>query len=187
MRRLAETAMIRGDVKVAEKYLKMLTHTIFYKKWAQRNLQLLKTPRGIDNHTLYGTLRRHIPYNDNLYSEDDIDKSFGQMYLKDTSNTLARQYLVVYPLLERNLDKFMQYMQMVAEKDPAYNPLLAQEGAAFYFMSKGMTPPPGLVSPAATRALQQFSRAWTTKDTAALAPFKGSLYYYLMEPSISAQ
>lgn len=187
MRRLAETAMIRGDRKVAEKYLNILTHTIFYKKWAERNLQLLRTPGGIDNHPLYGTLRRHIPDDDNLYSESDIDKTFMRMYLKDTSNTLARQYLIVSPMLERNLDKFMQYMQMVTEKDPAYNPLLAQQAAAFYFMSKGMTPPPGLVPPTATQSLQQFSRAWTSKDAAALAPFSGTLYYYLMEPSLTAQ
>lgn len=187
VRRLAETAMIRGDRKVAEKYLNLLSHTTFYKKWARRNLELMKTPGGIDNHPLYGALKRHAPDNDYLYSEGELDKSIGQMYLKDPTNALAKQYLIVYPLLERNLDKFMQYMQVIVDSDPTYNPPLAGQAAAFYFMKNGMTPPAGLVSQAVTQHLQQFSKAWSTKDPAALIPFSGTLYYYLMQPSMAAQ
>lgn len=187
VRRLAETAMMRGDVKVAEKYLNLLTHTFFYKKWAKRNLKLLHTSGGIDNHPLYGTLKRRSPDKDYMYSEGEIDKSLGQMYMKDQSNALAKQYLIVYPLLERNLDKFMQYMQVVSEAQPGYNPPLAAQAAAFYFMSKGMTPPPGHVPQPVTQHLQQFSQAWSSKDTAALTPFAGTLYYYLMQPSMVAQ
>lgn len=187
VRRLAETAMIRGDRKVAEKYLNLLSHTTFYKKWARRNLELMKTPGGVDNHPLYGALKRHAPDNDYLYSEGEIDKSIGQMYLKDPTNALAKQYLIVYPLLERNLDKFMQYMQVIVDSDPTYNPPLAGQAAAFYFMKNGMTPPAGLISQAITRHLQQFSQAWSTKDPAALIPFSGTLYYYLMQPSMAAQ
>lgn len=187
VRRLAETAMIRGDVKVAEKYLNILTHTFFYKKWAERNLELLHTPGGIDSHPLYGALRRRSPDKDYMYSEGEIDKSLGQMFIKDSSNSLALQYLVVYPLLERNLDKFMQYMQVVSETIPTYNPPLAQQGAAFYFINKGTTPPSSLVPGPVTEQLRQFSRAWSSKDTAALAPFSGTLYYYLMQPSMVAQ
>lgn len=180
VKRLAETAMIRGEYKLAEKYLKLLENTLFYKKWATRNLQLIKSPEGIDAHPLYGAMRRGMIDETYMFSEGELDKTFGQLFLKNPGNVLARQYLVVYPLLQRDLDKFSQYMGVVAEKYPQYNPLLAQQALAFMSMKSGQPMPQGMVSPAVEQSLRAFAQAWTTRNPDLIAAHRNTLFHYLL-------
>lgn len=180
IRRLAETAMIRGEYAIAEKYLHLLENTLFYKKWAQRNLSLIKDPKGVENHPLYGRLRNRMVDEEYMFSDPEIDKTLGQLFLKDPGNILARQYLIVYPLLQRNLDKFMQYMGVVAEKDKNYNPLLAQQALAFLSMKNGSPLPKGVVSPAVEQSLREFAKAWTTKNQENINPYRHTLFHYLL-------
>ena len=180
IRRLAETAMIRGDYNVAEKYLRLLENTLFYKKWARRNLALIKEKGGVENHPLYGRLRARMIDEDYMFSEGELDKTLGQLFLKDPNNNLAKQYLIVYPLLQRDLNKFTQYMGVVAESQPQYNPTLAQQVMAFMSMQNGKPIPPGAVAPGIEQSLRDFARAWTSKDPSRLEPYRRTLYYYLL-------
>lgn len=180
VRRLAETAMIRGEYAVAEKYLHLLENTLFYRKCAQRNLALIKKPNGVDNHPLYGRLRQRMIDEEYMFSEGELDKTLGQLFLKNPDNSLARQYLIVYPLLQRDLNKFAQYMGVVAEAQPQYNPPLAQQVMAFMAMKNGQALPPGAVAPGVEQSLRDFAQAWTAKDAARLEPYRRSLYYYLL-------
>lgn len=180
IRRLAETAMIRGDYDVAKKYLHILENTLFYKKWARRNLELIKQPSGIDNHPLYGQLRKDMIDEDYMFSEGELDKTLGQLFLKNPGNNLAKQYLIVYPLLQRDLNKFAQYMGVVAESQPQYNPVLAQQVMAFMSMKNGKPVPPGAVQPGIEQSLRDFAQAWTSKDQTRLRHYHRSLYYYLL-------
>lgn len=180
VRRLAETSIIRGDYRLAEKYLHMLENTTFYRKLARRNLKLIKDPQAVASHPLYGTLRSRMVDEDYLFSEGEVDKTLGQLYLKDSSNTLAKQYLMLYPLLQRDLNKFGQYMGVIAESEPHYNPLLAQQAAAFMAMKSGQPIPQGLVSPAVEQALRGFAQAWTSGNPDLIAQHRHTLYHYLI-------
>lgn len=180
VKRMAETAMIRGDYALAEKYLRILENTTFYRKWAQRNLDLIKTSGAIDNHPLYGRLRKRMIDEDYLFSEGELDKTLGQLFIKDAGNELARQYLILYPLLQRDLNKFVQYMGVVAESLPQYNPLLAQQTLAFISMKNGQSIPQNMVPPTVEQSLREFAKAWTSKDPAKIEPFRRSLYHYLL-------
>lgn len=180
IKRLAETAMIRGDYSLAEKYLHLLENTIFYKKWAQRNLDLIKTPNGVASHPFYGSLRKRMIEEAYLFSEGELDKTLGQLYLKDTGNNLAKQYLILYPLLQRDLNKFGQYMGVVTETQPQYNPLLAQQAVAFISMKNGQPVPSNIVPPMVEQSLRSFAQAWTSKNPELIAPHRRTLYYYLL-------
>lgn len=180
IKRLAETAIIRGEYTLAEKYLHLLENTLFYKKWAQRNLLLIKESGGVERHPLYGRLRGRMIDEEYMFSEGEIDKTLGQLFLKDNGNTLAKQYLIVYPLLQRDLNKFMQYMGVVAEKDPHYNPLLAQQTIAFISMKNGSPVPRGMVPQDVEQSLRDFARAWTSKDQESIAPYRRTLFHYLL-------
>ncbi len=180
VKRLAETAMIRGDYKLAEKYLRLLENTTFYSKWAKRNLELINDPVAIDAHPLYGMLRKRMIDEDYLFSEGELDKTLGQLFIKDPSNDLARQYLIVYPLLQRDLDKFVQYMGVVAESHPQYNPPLAQQALAFISMKNGQPIPQNMVSPIVEQSLRGFAQAWTSKNPDLIEPYRHTLYYYLI-------
>lgn len=180
IRRLAETAMIRGEYSLARKYLQLLENTVFYKKWARRNLELINSPGGVDSHPLYGRLRAAMIDEQYMFSEGELDKTFGQLFLKDNNNNLAKQYLIVYPLLQRNLNKFAEYMGVVAEAQSGYNPLLAQQVMAFMAMKNNQPIPPGAVQPGVEQSLRDFARAWTSKDPALIEPHRRSLFYYLL-------
>ena len=180
VKRLAETAMIRGDYPLAEKYLRILENTVFYRRWARRNMELINTPKAVDAHPLYGTLRGNKLEEDYLFSEGELDKTLGQLYLRNPANGLARQYLIVYPLLQRDLDKFGQYMGVVAESYPQYNPPLAQQALAFMSMKSGQPIPQGMVAPAVEQTLRGFAQAWTSKSQDLIAPYRHTLYHYLL-------
>lgn len=179
IRRMAETAMIRGDIPVAKKYLHLLENTLFYRKWAKRNLELLEEG-GVESHPLYGQLRSSMPDESYMFSEGELDKTIGQLFLKRPDNNLAKQYLIVYPLLQRDLNKFAQYMGVVAEKQPTYNPPLAQQMMAFMAMKNGSQIPSGAVAPGIEQQLRDFAVAWTSKDRARIAPFRRTLFHYLI-------
>ena len=180
IKRLAETAIIRGEYSLAKKYLAILENTIFYKKWAQRNLDLLNNPEAVDKHPLYGSMRKKMIDEDYLFSEGELDKTLGQLYLKDSGNNLAKQYLILYPLLQRDLNKFAQYMGVVAETQPSYNPLLAQQALAFISMKNGQPIPKNIVPPAVEQSLRNFAQAWTSKNPSLLEPYRRTLFHYLL-------
>ena len=127
IRRLAETNLINGQYSVARKYLHILEKTLFYKRWAQRTLSMLDEGEvSIMKHPLYGRLRRMKLNEDFLYSDQEIDKICGRLLMQNHENVLAMQYMLLYPLLENNYDKFVQYMLLVRDEVP-YN----QEYASF--------------------------------------------------------
>ncbi|MBQ5510104.1 MAG: hypothetical protein IIT94_03025, partial [Prevotella sp.] len=121
IKRLVETNMINGQYEVARKYLQLLEKTIFYRPWAEKTLALLHNPQQINQHPVYGWLRKVRLEDDFLFSEDEVDKICGQLFMHNTKNAMAMQYLLMTPLLDRDLNRFMQYLQVVQEK-VRYNP-----------------------------------------------------------------
>lgn len=179
VKRLAETAIILCEYRLAEKYLRMLENTIFYRKWAQRNLQQIKDLTAIAP-PLYGQLRQRMLDEDYLFSETELDDILQQLFIKDPGNDLARQYLILYPLLQRDLDKFVQHMGVMAQSLPQYNPLLAQQALAFISMKNRQQIPQNMVSPMVEQSLRGFAQAWTSKNPELIEPHRNTLYYYLI-------
>lgn len=180
LKRLAECAMIRGEYAVARKYLGLLANTTLHRKWARRKLDLLNSPAKFMSHPVYGRMRKGMVDEDYLFSEGELDKTFGQLFLKNPGNHLAKQYLVVWPLLQRDLNKFGEYMGVVAEEYPKYNPLLAQQAMAFISMKNQQPIPQQIVPPAVEQQLRNFARAWTSKKPDMIAPYRRTLFHYLL-------
>lgn len=111
--RLAETNLINGQYAVARKYLRLLQKTMFYSRWATRTLALLGDEKAINEHSLYGHLRRLHLKNDFTFSEQEIDKIMGQLVLTNHKNVLAIQYLLLLPQLEGNQQKYNAYREFV--------------------------------------------------------------------------
>lgn len=71
-------------------------------------------------------------------------------------------------------------MGVVAESQPTYNPLLAQQALAFISMKNRQPVPSGVVSPAVEQSLRDFARVWTSKENMTIEPYRRTLYYYLL-------
>ena len=129
IKRLAETNLINGEYDVAKKYLQMLDKTIFYRPWAQQTLAMLGDETQINAHPIYGTLRQYRLEDDFLFSEDELDKICGQLFMHNHHNQMATQYLVMAPLLDGDAQRFINYVTYVQSK-VNYNPRYVREAIA---------------------------------------------------------
>ena len=129
IKRLAETNLINGEYDVARKYLQMLDKTIFYRPWAQQTLAMLSDETQINAHPIYGTLRQYRLEDDFLFSEDELDKICGQLFMHNHHNQMATQYLVMAPLLDGDAQRFINYVSYVQSK-VNYNPRYVREAIA---------------------------------------------------------
>lgn len=108
LRRLAETNLINGEYAVAYKYLKILQHTLFYSKFADRTIPLLWNEKAINAHPEYGWLRQCRPDKDYLFSEGEKDMMLGTVFMHNRKNRMAYEYLMAYCLLSNNLQLFQK-------------------------------------------------------------------------------
>lgn len=181
VKRLAETNIINGQYKIAGKYLRMLEKTIFYRPWAQRMIAILGNEKAINEHPLYGTLRQYKLQKDILFSDSELDHICGQLFLHNQQNLMAAQYLLLMPLLDRDIERFMAYVKVVQNRIQ-YNPRSCQEAIAFAFMRQGQQPPQGIVNQLILNQMNDFARIYSSnKNSPELHRFKNTVWYYLMD------
>lgn len=109
-RRIIECEIINGNYQVAAKLLRRLQKTLFYSNWANQTMALLGNEKAINQHPIYGKLRKYREKKqDFLYSDREMDQMLGLLFLNDNHNRMAYEYLMCYELLQRDLEKFVQY------------------------------------------------------------------------------
>ena len=109
-RRIIECEIINGNYQVAAKLLRRLQKTLFYSNWANQTMALLGNEKTINRHPVYGKLRKYREKKqDFLFSDREMDQMLGLLFLNDNHNKMAYEYLVCYELLQRDMEKFMQY------------------------------------------------------------------------------
>lgn len=109
-RRIIECEIINGNYKVAAKLLRRLQKTLFYSNWANQTMALLGNEKAINRHPIYGKLRKYREKKqDFLFSDREMDQMLGLLFLNDNHNKMAYEYLMCYELLQRDMEKFMQY------------------------------------------------------------------------------
>ena len=109
-RRIIECEIINGNYQVAAKLLRRLQKTLFYSNWANQTMALLGNEKAINRHPIYGKLRKYREKKqDFLFSDREMDQMLGLLFLNDNHNKMAYEYLMCYELLQRDLEKFMQY------------------------------------------------------------------------------
>ena len=109
-RRIIECEIINGNYQVAAKLLRRLQKMIFYSNWANQTMALLGNEKAINQHPIYGKLRKYREKKqDFLFSDREMDQMLGLLFLNDNHNKMAYEYLMCYELLQRDLEKFVQY------------------------------------------------------------------------------
>lgn len=146
-KRLAETNLIRGNYKVAAKYLAALKETLFYSKWAEETSALLGNEDAINSHKEYGQLRQMLCKEDFFYNGRDLPMMLGQLYESNKQNRLAFEYLEAENLLSNDLDRFVQYFAQNTEINYATVPHHFQEALVLWWsrnLSNNAQMPPGI-------------------------------------------
>ncbi|MBO5708043.1 MAG: hypothetical protein J6S01_01785 [Bacteroidales bacterium] len=143
---LAKTNLLNGNYEVARKYVNALKQTIFYREWAEETERLLDNPALIVVVPEYAhMLSVRIRSKDFLFSQDEMDSMLGLLYLDNTTNTIAMNYLLAWCLLRKDLPRFTECHQLLKI---GYDARHYQEAAILYWSLSGNGPEgmPGFIS-----------------------------------------
>ena len=143
---LAKTNLLNGNHAVARKYINSLKQTVFYRKLAEQTERLLDNPALIAAVPEYAHLLSvRIRSRDFLFSQDEMDSMLGLLYLDNTTNTIAMNYLLAWCLLRKDLQRFMECHQLLQIGDDARH---YQEAAILYWSLNHDSPEgmPGFIS-----------------------------------------
>lgn len=145
--RLAETNLINGYYDVARKYLIPLTHTLFYRKWAESVIALLEDEDAIESHPEYGRLRRYrFTRRDFLFSNDEKYSMLGLLSSDNHENYVAYNYLLGLTLLSKDLQHFVECLSLVNYETM---PKVYQEALLLYWVQthEGLDGLPSVINP----------------------------------------
>jgi len=183
MLRIAEVNMLNEEYKVAEKYLRILQHTLFYRKRADEMLRCLDNKERINENPEWVILKKYRLTDDFLFSENEKDQMLGLLFIHDRTNKMAFEYLMAYTLLIKDLEHFVQYCSL--GKDLGYKEIPAhyQEALLFYWINSGQSLDalPWDINPAVISNYTNFVKALSSgMNTQALSDnFSQTYWYYL--------
>jgi hypothetical protein len=102
LKMLIKTDLINGNYKVAAKYIKMLSHTLFYKKEAEAFAELLYNDEGISADKELGRRRLNRIESDFFSITDDPYINIEIILASDSLNKKAFEYKLAFMLLKKN-------------------------------------------------------------------------------------
>ncbi len=105
MSRMAECQMLNGRYDVAEKYIDILSHSLFYRKWAENQRQYLRNDEAIGANPIYAYLRSVRYQSDFLYFYPEMDKMLAILYHQNNNNVMAAWYYKAWTALKKNETK----------------------------------------------------------------------------------
>ena len=109
-KRLAETNLVNGNYKVAEKYLKALENTLFYRDWAKAKMAMCGNGEAIDKDPGYGYLRSvRLHDRDFLFNRQAMESMLAYLVQENPANHMALEYLLAWDLLDKNLTGFVNF------------------------------------------------------------------------------
>jgi hypothetical protein len=103
-----QTNLIKGEYAVAEKYIKLLEQTHFYKKWATDQRRFLHNDKAIEEDQLLGKKRREQPSENYFLLSTDVIYKLQLLAKSNPSNTAVIEYLASIFLFEKQLTLFIE-------------------------------------------------------------------------------
>ena len=102
MSRMAQCQMLNGRYDVAEKYLDILSNSLFYRKWANGQRKYLRNERAIASDPIYAYLQSVRYRTDFLYYYPEMDKMLAILYHQNKNNVMAAWYYQAWTALKKN-------------------------------------------------------------------------------------
>lgn len=103
IKRLAEINLINGDEAASMKYLRLLQKTMCHRQWAERRIPGQQTP---EIRQWLERKRRLLPQTDTLRFSADVPRSLRHLLRNNPDNDMARDYLLCYDLLNKDIGAF---------------------------------------------------------------------------------
>ena len=105
VKRMAEINLVNGETEAALKYLNILSKTLFYKKWAEERMP---GKESIAFKNWLTEKQKYLPKADTLrLSSTDVSRSLHLLLKANPENQMARDYLLCFDLLMKDLPTFI--------------------------------------------------------------------------------
>lgn len=182
--RLAETNIINGEYAVARKYLAMLQKTFYYRKWASKASEIMKSEELVEAHPEWGNLRKFQTREDFLFSEGEKDMMLGIFFRQNHENWMAFEYLMAWCLLNKDLEHFWQYFPLIQSLEYSSVPVSYQEAMLYWWELSGRSrtqPFPFPVNDAVSNRFRQFWETYRNSqnpESALKEKFSDTYWYY---------
>ncbi len=110
LKRLVQTNLIFGEYPVAEKYIKILEHTFFYRKWAKGQRCFLYNDSLCMADHLIGAKRNFLPSAGRSAVINDLLEMSRALAMKNYKNKAAQQYMFASYLLQKDVRGFTEIL-----------------------------------------------------------------------------
>ena len=184
-KRVAETFIINGQYENAKKYLIPLSHTLFYRRWANECISLLYEEEKINAHPYWGSMRKLIPKYDFYYNPQQIDIALRYLLISNPGNKTAFEYLMANYLLHKDLDGFLQYLPSAEGLNYNVLPVVWQQ-ASVYILTRLSQVPPQLekfqISNDVVNSIKSYAQLFSAEkiDTLKIKREFGYTYWYYL-------
>ena len=179
-KRLAETNLVNGNYAVAEKYLKALEKTLFYRDWARSRMRMCGHEEAIDTDPGYGYLRSvRLHDHDFLFNRQAMESMLAFLIQENPANHMALEYLLAWDLLDKNLKGFVNFCPF--EGYPGGVPRCYQEAFLLNLAdtTQSLDNVPAFIDPEVVASFGLFMREYSSGATAqTLAKRFGDTYWY---------
>ncbi len=128
--RLAQINLVNGEDDAARKYLEMLGNHRGYRQWASDRIPGSQTP---EVEGWLARMRSLVPSLDTVHYASDARTSLRILVESNPSNIMAREYLLCYDLLVKDLDSFI-----ADYGDCGLTARVYQEGILIYLAMNGL-------------------------------------------------
>ena len=98
--RIAECNIVNGWYDRAEKYLDMLSHSLFYRNWAKQKKDLIQDEESVAADPVYAYIRSVRFQDDFITVYDQLDAMMAILYSQNPRNFMAAQYYQAWQRLK---------------------------------------------------------------------------------------
>lgn len=111
LKRLVQTNLIHGAYPVAEKYIRVLENTYYYRDWATSQRKFLYQDAVVASDPVLGPRRKLLPQESNLAEINGLAADLQKLAEANPSYSAPIQYLGAFYLLSKDLKSFKEMVE----------------------------------------------------------------------------
>jgi hypothetical protein len=188
LKRLALTSLVNNEISLAEKYLRMLEQTIFYRKWARHYLTYIDFPERLAEDKEISEKRQFEIHTD-FISADNFGVRLPYLLREHSDNRMAFEYFMAALLLDKNLEDFTANIYRIKDFGYKYIPVHWEEALLAYmsYLKKDIVPEGYTISLATRKRLSDYANTIysfgdnTDKAAREMAGKFGKTYWYYLK------
>lgn len=183
-KRLAETNLLNGNYKVAERYLMALQKTVYYRTWAVRTMEYVRNPELIVQNPEWKMLLDYRIKEDFLFDEHQMTAILYQLVSVNPNNTLALEMLYAHLLLSHDFETLVDCLALMNRAGYKRIPQGIQEAVLYYWRERydDYSQLPFTPSQDIVRKIEDFARAlnYAPDKKQTLEDYFGNTYWYYL-------